>query len=171
MGLIIIFGSVALYAKVVLQFFFSLWHMKEGSDFDVKVFRFNLFAKVALYCNFPIQKFWLNFVACLHSRINSQGGIKWPTQFRLNVKSVDILNIEEVRADVPMTLSVRNVNQLLVKHSYFEKIAWPGFYIFNITSVAIKENAFPDIASRSIVAKKGKQIKRSKFIVVFYFQM
>ena len=126
--------------------------------FDVKLFRFAIFTKDALYCNFfLIQKFWLNFfLLCLHSRINSQGGIKWPTQFRLNVKSVGILNIEEVRADVPMTLSVRNVNQLLVKHSFFEKIAWPGFYIFNITSVAIKENAFPDIASRSIVAKKGK---------------
>ena len=96
------------------------------------------------------------FLLCLKNRINNQGGIKWPTQFRLNVKSVDILNVEEVRADVPMTLSVRNVNQLLVKHSYFEKIAWPGFYIFNITTVAMKENAFPDIASRSIVAKKGK---------------
>ena len=85
-------------------------------------------------------------------------GIQWPTQFRLNVKSVDILNIEEIRADVPMTLSVRNVNKLVVKHSFFERIAWPGFYIFNITSVTIKENAFPDIASRSIVAKKGKLI-------------
>ena len=86
----------------------------------------------------------------------------------MNVNSVDILDIEEVRADVPMTLSVRNANQLLVKHSFFERIAWPGFYIFNITSVTIKENAFPDIAPRSIVAKRGKSVDNIYIYIYIY---
>ena len=70
------------------------------------------------------------------------------------------MNIEEVRADIPVTLSMRNMMQLFVKHSFFEKIVWPGFYIFNISSVNIKDNAFLDVAPRSIVAKKGKLKKQ-----------
>ena len=112
--------------------------------------------------NMDLRQKTLSKINCIffYSSRGINQNIKWPTQFQLNVKSVDTLNIEEVRADVPMTLSVRDANQLVVKNSFFERIAWPGFYIFNITSVSMKENAFPDIASRSIVAKKGKQSKK-----------
>ena len=70
--------------------------------------------------------------------------------------SVGSLSMEGVKADIPVTISMQNAEHLLIKRSFFERIAWPGFYIFNISSVTIKENAFPDIAPRSIVVKNGK---------------
>ena len=55
-----------------------------------------------------------------------------------------------------MTLNVKNTGRMIVQHSTFSRIPWPGFFVFNVTDVFVKSNNFAKVAPRSFVIKNGK---------------
>ena len=73
----------------------------------------------------------------------------------IDASGVSTLALDDMRADLPLTLNVKNSDRLIVQHSEFSRIPWPGFFIFNVTDVFVKANNFVKVAPRSFVVKNG----------------
>lgn len=81
-----------------------------------------------------------------------------PTMLNLHAKSVNALEINRLEATSPFSVTSRNVGSLSVMFSRLATIPWPGFYIYNTTSVTIKGNDFLDVAPRAVVVKSGQHL-------------
>lgn len=76
----------------------------------------------------------------------------------LKAQNVARFSVENIKASLPVRLTVRDSLIFKATRSYFANIPWPGFYVYNVSSVLLKANTFGSVAPKSIVIKTGNNL-------------